>query len=476
MIYGYIFGVLYALICLAMAFVAYKLGMPKKYSRKLVHILVGAEWIILSHYMGSTYHFLIVCVFFLIVLAVAHFANLMPMISSDSDNSPGTVYYALAMSVMSVIAIFDPDMMLPFGIGVFCTSLGDGMAGVIGQLIKKHNPKIYGNKSLFGAAANFVFSFGTALVFKYVFEMDIAVWQCAMIGLLSVGLELITVFGLDNVTITIGTAFLAYAFMYAPAVNSYIVPIVVTPFIIALVLEKKVLTANGLILALILDAVVSLLLENFGLVLLITFLAGSVLVDKIKGIKKIEDSITKKCGPRDGIQVIANGLIPMFMTLLFAGTSQPAFLFGYIASLSESLADTAASGMGVFSNRVVDIFRMRQTKKGLSGGMSVIGTVSALVASFIIPMIAFAFGVINWFLVIIIALSAFVGTVFDSLLGSLLQVKYKCKVCGEITEREQHCRKSTERLSGFVFWDNDVVNLFSSLFAALLTVVFVLVI
>ena len=98
---GYIFGILYALACIALALFAYKLGMPKKYTRKLVHILVGFEWVILSHYMGATYHFLIVCIFFLLLLALSHFKQLMPMISSDGDNAPGTVYYAVAMTVMA---------------------------------------------------------------------------------------------------------------------------------------------------------------------------------------------------------------------------------------------------------------------------------------------------------------------------------------------------------------------------------------
>ena len=59
----------------------------------------------------------------------------MPMISSDSDNAPGTVYYALAMTGVSLVGCFIPEVMLPFGIGVMCTSIGDGFAGVIGQLI-----------------------------------------------------------------------------------------------------------------------------------------------------------------------------------------------------------------------------------------------------------------------------------------------------------------------------------------------------
>jgi len=473
---GYIFSVLYAFVCLFIALVAYKLGMPKRYSRKLVHILVGAEWIILSHYMGATYHFLVVCLLFLVLLAVSHFKNLMPMISSESDNAPGTVYYAVAMSIMSVICLFIPDMMLPFGVGVFCTSVGDGFAGIIGQLVKKHNPKIYGNKTLFGFLANFIFSSATAIVFTFVFDMGIEIWQCFMIGLLSAGLELITVFGLDNISITVGTAFLAYAFINYPIINSYIAPIVLTPFVIAAVLEKKVLTKSGLLLAMILDAVVSLTLGNFGFVLLLSFLFGSVIIDKIKKKRKAVDTITKKGECRDAIQVIANGLVPMMMALLFSGTMNLAFVVGYIAALAEAFADTAASGMGVYANNVFDIFRMKKTKSGLSGGMSVIGTAASLFGALIIGLIALAFGALNIPLLLIVVGSAFVGAVFDSFLGSLVQVKYRCKVCGEITEREVHCKKVAEKYSGFEFFDNDVVNFISGAFSAILAAMLYIVI
>jgi uncharacterized membrane protein len=73
--------------------------------------------------------------------------------------------------------------------------------------------------------------------------------------------------------------------------------------------------------------------------------------------------------------------------------------------------------------------------------------------------------------VIFSAAAAFLGAFFDSMLGSLLQIKYKCQVCGELTEKDFHCKKRTKKHSGFEFFDNDVVNLASGLFAAILGIV-----
>jgi len=469
---GYLFGVLYAFLCIGISLLAYKLGMPKKYTRKLVHIFVGFEWVILSHYHGASFHFLIVCLFFLVVLALSHFLKLMPMMSSDSENAPGTVYYAVAMSIMAVICLFEPRMLLPFGIGVFCTSFGDGLAGVVGQLITKGNPKVYGDKTLFGMIANLIFSLGSALLLSHFYSMGLNFWQCLLIALLSVGLEVITGFGFDNITTTLGTAFLAYAFMYIPAVDNLIVPIILTPVVIAAVNSRKILTRSALFAAIVLDIVVSLTLGNFGFVLLLSFLALSVIADKIKKLRKKDDDITARSSEmRDIIQVLANGLVPGIFALMFSITLDNIFIVGYIAALAEALADTVASGIGVFSKTTFDLFKMKKCEQGISGGMSVIGTLGSVLGAFVIGLIALAFGVVNLPLMLIAVGAAFLGAVFDSMLGSLVQVKFKCTVCGKITEKGIHCSKPTVKHSGFYFFDNDIVNLFSGAFSAILATV-----
>ena len=67
---------------------------------------------------------------------------------------------------------------------------------------------------------------------------------------------------------------------------------------------------------------------------------------------------------------------------------------------------------------------------------------------------------------VVISLAGFLGAIFDSFLGSVFQIKYKCEKCGEVIEREEHCGTRCERFSGFEFFDNDVVNLLSGAFAA----------
>ena len=349
---GYIFSLLYAAVCILFAMTVGKFGVDKKYTRKIVHILVGFEWVILTHFTGAgSIHFLIVCLICLLLLYVDYKLKLLPAMSSESNNAPGTVYYAVAMSIMALITIFVPDMIYPFGIGVFCTSFGDGFAAVAGQLVKKGNPKIYGNKSLLGTITNLVISFFVPLVFASVFDLPLEIYHCVLIALFSCELELFCGFGLDNIIITVGTALLSYSFIYYPEVIGYIVPILVTPIIIAVSYKKRALTLGGIIAAILLDAVISLSLGNFGFTILITFFVVAVAVDKIKKRLKAnknlaEAGIEKKGDCRDSVQVLANGLISGIFALLYLIFEDKIYIIGFVASLAEAHSDTMASGVG----------------------------------------------------------------------------------------------------------------------------------
>ncbi len=470
---GYIFSILYVLICVGVALLLHKVGVPKKYTRKFVHIFVGFEWVILYHYFGASIHFLAVCLLFALLLAIDYKAKLLPAMSSDGDNAPGTVYYAIAMSILAFASLFVESLILPFGVAVFCTSLGDGLAGVVGQMIRRHNPKIYGSKSLFGTLANLIVSFSVPLVFGYIYGLELNVLHCVFIAIFATEIELFVSKGLDNIVLTLFVAALAFGFAFYPIVINYIVPILLTPLIIAFCYSKKALTFGGIIFAIILDFVISVSLGNFGFVILLSFFAGSIVVDKIKkkrlklGQKVVYD-VEKKGDQRDAVQVLANGGVATALALAYLFLPREIFIIAFVCSLAEAFADTVASGVGVFSDRVYDIFRFKKCEKGLSGGMSLIGTFSSLLASALIAFIAFCFGKINVWGALIVTGSGFFGGVFDSFLGSLLQVKFRCSVCGKITEKEVHCEEKTEKYKGLRFVNNDVVNFSSTLFAAAL--------
>ncbi len=473
LVLGYLSGIGYGGACLLFSLLLYKLGVPKRITRKVVHILVGFEWFILYHFFGAGLHFLAVCIFFLLMLIVAYWKKLMPMISSDGENAPGTVYYAVAMTGVAILGCFVPDVMLPFGIGIMCTSVGDGLAGLIGGSIIRFNPKIYGEKTLWGAIANLLFSFVSALVLSNIYGLGLSLWQMVALAILSVEFEIFTGYGLDNITITWGVTALAYGFLHYEGIGNYILPILLSLLVIGFAVKKKALTHLGVICAVFMDILISLSLGNFGFIILVSFFLGSIIVDKIKKIAKKRDE-AKKGDRRDLIQVIANGFVGTVMAVCFVfSRGNIAFAVGFVAAFAEAFGDTVASGIGAFAKTVYDPFRLRKTENGLSGGMSVIGTLASLLGCFVIGFIAFfvSGGSFGLFEVVIVGVCAFLGVVFDSFLGSLFQVKYICNTCGTVTEKTVHCDRETTKSSGFTPIDNDVVNFSSGIFTATLAVI-----
>lgn len=469
--WGYIASLSYGIVCLIVAMLAYKFGVPKKYTRKIVHILVGFEWVILYHMMGVGLHFVAVCLIFTALLAVTYKKSLMPMISSDADNAPGTVYYGISMTVLALASLLLDNFVLAFGIAVFCTSVGDGLAGVIGSAVSVKNPKIYKNKTLIGTASAFVFSFASAYVFSLVYGLGLGIPYALAIGAFAAGLELITEWGLDNVTLPLGTAALSYALLYIDGTVNYLVPIIATPFIIALADGKKILTGKGIIAAVILDVAVSVSLGNFGFVLLLAFLLSSVAIDKVKKRRREKDEISKRGENRDWVQVLANGLIPALLAVLYFVSGHRVFVIAYSATLAECFADTAASGIGSLSGKPYDPFRRKRVDVGLSGGMTVIGTAASLISPALLLLISLAFGALDFKWWLIVSLCAFAGAVLDSALGSLAQAKYRCEVCSLVTEKEAHCERPALLISGARFMTNDAVNIISVAFSAILSVV-----
>ena len=93
-----------------------------------------------------------------------------------------------------------------------------------------------------------------------------------LVSVLVCGVELICVRGLDNIAVPLSASLLYYAFMHFDNIYLYILPIMLTPFIICAVLSKKLLTVGGVVCAVVIDMSVSISLGNFGFVLMMILL------------------------------------------------------------------------------------------------------------------------------------------------------------------------------------------------------------
>ncbi|MEM3437891.1 MAG: DUF92 domain-containing protein, partial [Nitrososphaerales archaeon] len=148
----------------------------------------------------------------------------------------------------------------------------------------------------------------------------------------------------------------------------------------------------------------------------------------------------EKRGARSWPNVLANGgaaAIFSIMELRFGGGIYAVAFLGAVASAT---ADTLATEIGLLSKReprLITNLKKRVTR-GTSGGVTLIGTLAALLASFIIGITATILNIITeaspMKILLIVTLGGITGSITDSILGATIQRKGLCEICGKITE------------------------------------------
>lgn len=192
--------------------------------------------------------------------------------------------------------------------------------------------------------------------------------------------------------------------------------------------------------------------------------------------RKKKSEIGLKHGQRDIWQIICNVFIGALMILCYGIFGKPVFLVCYGAAMAATLADSMASEIGILSTRpAVDIMSRKPIQSGLSGGVTPLGIFASVIGAIIIAAIfAPASGLGAWAFTVI-SLSGFCAALFDSILGSTLQVKYRCSKCSAITEKPIHCGAQGQECGGISFITNDVINLLNNIFSVAFAAVLILI-
>ncbi len=210
---GYLLTFGWVFFVMAVTTVLKKLaGLTDEQSRKIVHISVAFAWIPMAVCFGATWHLLVPAVFFAVFNFLSYKFNILSAMERQDDEkkSPGTVYYAVSMAVMALLCLRDETFLAPYGMGMFCMALGDGLAPITGSIQKGNIRILHGRRSLYGTLTVFVSCFVVAAVISAAFGLGFAVWKMALIALGATVLEFIGMKGIDNLTLPIGVCLLAW--------------------------------------------------------------------------------------------------------------------------------------------------------------------------------------------------------------------------------------------------------------------------
>ena len=207
-------------------------------------------------------------------------------------------------------------------------------------------------------------------------------------------------------------------------------------------------------------------------ILVLTFHVAAGLFTKYKyGLKRKLGVAEEKGGARAWQNVLANGAVAASLSIAESFTMLGVLFAGFLGAVCTSMADTLGTEIGLLSAQEprLIINLKRKVPAGTSGGVSLLGEITTFAGAGFIGFLAWTIGAQNWGMIAFLKislLSGFLGSTFDSLLGATVQALYKCSTCGKVTEKSNHCKKPAVYLKGHKWMDNNMVNLFSTAFGA----------
>jgi uncharacterized protein (TIGR00297 family) len=421
---------------------------PIELGRKILHLLAI---LICAYVIAHTEARELLGVVFLGAAVLLFYITQQNILLPSDRKSYGIALFPVAFGVLLLSPLSKPAVLL----GVLTLGLSDAAAGLIGTKWGLKKIRFLAEyKSWIGFLAFYVTTVFIAIAF---IGMQPVVLLLALIPALT---ELFSYRGSDNLAVPIVTA------AWFAGVRNYTIDLPFVGILCALfvfgafVLQKKWLTEAGAAAAALLAVVIMTLCGSWYLLPLLVFFAVGSLASKLH-------SKPKEQSGRDAYQVFSNGLVPTLCLCVYAATGDQVYAIAYFAAVCIHLTDTISSDIGTyFGQKTYDILTFKPTSVGMSGGVSVAGTLSGVAA-------AFCFSAFIWFVFNLtytqawhIALLGVAGMTLDSLMGSRFQAKYIWQ--GTEIETNQHGAQLTK---GWSWLHNDLVNLLSN---ALLILVYLL--
>jgi phytol kinase len=148
------------------------------------------------------------------IALISYFVPILPSINSVGRQSLGTFFYAISMGILIGYFFWYLDYPQYAAIGILVMTWGDGMAAIIGQNYGKHLYQIGEiSKSWEGSLTMTIVSFlVTSSILWVVQGNSWHTWLiAAIVAVVATGLEAFSKLGIDNLTVPLGSAALAFA-------------------------------------------------------------------------------------------------------------------------------------------------------------------------------------------------------------------------------------------------------------------------
>lgn len=182
-------------------------------SRKFIHVLLSNVWIIYMLFIDSLVPACILPIAFVIINTLSYKFKLIKSMEREENDGFGTIYYAVSMLVVSIIAYVAGDPRIG-ATGILIMGYGDGFAAIIGKKIKSKKYKIgKTTKSIAGSLTMFIISLFISFIVLKMIGVKYLIFDSFGIAVVATILEAISIKGFDNITVPVITTILTFLAM-----------------------------------------------------------------------------------------------------------------------------------------------------------------------------------------------------------------------------------------------------------------------
>ncbi|MFC1481478.1 DUF92 domain-containing protein [Candidatus Neomarinimicrobiota bacterium] len=449
-------------------------------SRRTVHMLVGTLIFSARYVFSEPLYPLLTGLGFIAFNLVAMYAHQLPSIHATSRRTFGTVYFPLAFVIL--IILFWERSPLALQTGILLLTFPDPIAAIVGQRSKRPLYKLWQDtKTVPGTIALFL---SAMLVFTLValilepgeiehFPLSFKIYLIIMTGLVAVIAENLSREGSDNLTLPILPAIFIYFTIHMPIdrLPELIFWSAGSMAILFMALKLRALKVSGFFSAWLMGVYIATVGSLLWLIPVMVFFISSSILTRLDMANSFESKQYRKydSGRRDWIQVIANGGVGLIIALIYGFWPDPRLYLVFLACFAAAAADTWATEIGSWSTHPPAMLTTFQpVKSGVSGGITLLGTIGSALGAFTIAISGSLLydPFIGVTTIAIITLIGFSASLFDSLLGATVQVRFRLLDTGRISEKRPTA-ETYEIASGWSWLDNNAVNLMATASAAL---------
>ncbi len=429
------------------------MSLKNRLIRKSIHLFTGLAIFLLTLFLEKQVLLVLIAagsLFAVVTFPLQRFR----IVHRTDDASLGTLFYPLGIITAFILLYHQPIHY--FQISLLILTVSDTAANLTGQ-IRPGNIKfnmLREEKSLYGVLG---FAITAFLIYCLLLPSDTIDFHAYIILaiLLAITFEVISYKGSDNFSIPVGSA------LYFLIIERYdgSLPLLLLVVLLSALgawafFRMGLLTKQAAVVVYFLAVYFLGVLGVNWLLPVLAFFFTSVLLTKVNSARKGRQSSANR---RNSWQVLANIFWALLISAVFLVTGDAQLPYLFAALIAAVTADTWASETGpVFHRRSFSVGECRWRESGVSGGISLAGSVSGLTGALLIAALSvFLFdGSLDAGLILAIGAAGWLSSFVDTLLGAFAEPHL---------ERSAWFRKQQGRVEGIT--PNDVVNLLGSVVA-----------